>query len=194
MGKTVISGVCMKAGDRQFLLQIARSAISRGFAARRTYSFNAEALPDELKEKRATFVTLTIDGHLRGCIGMLEACRPLAEDVAENARAAAFDDPRFPPLTRKEFEKLEIHISVLSPPEELKFSSEKDVLNQIRSGIDGLILQDGFRRGTFLPSVWRELPEKELFWGHLKIKAGLPADYWSDTVRVFRYTTECFPG
>lgn len=124
---------------------------------------------------------------------MLEACRPLAEDVAANAAAAAFADPRFPPLTKNEFEKLEIHISVLSPPEELSFSSEEDVLNQIRPGIDGLILQDGFYRGTFLPSVWEELPEKKDFWMHLKLKAGLPVTYWSDTVRVFRYTTEYFP-
>jgi AmmeMemoRadiSam system protein A len=149
-------------------------------------------IPDTLMEKRATFVTLTIGGRLRGCIGMLEACRPLAEDVAANACAAAFEDPRFPPLTKKEFEKLEIHISVLSPPEELAFSSEADVLNQIRPGIDGLILQEGFRRGTFLPSVWEELPTKELFWAHLKLKAGLPANYWSKTLRVFRYTTEYF--
>jgi AmmeMemoRadiSam system protein A len=125
---------------------------------------------------------------------MLEACRPLAEDVAENACAAAFEDPRFEPLTKKEFEKLEIHISVLSPPEELIFSSKENLLSQIRPGTDGLILQDGFRRGTFLPSVWEELPSKELFLAHLKQKAGLPADYWSDTLRVFRYTTEYFPS
>ena len=151
-------------------------------------------VPPELMDERATFVTLTISGHLRGCIGMLEACRPLAEDVAANACAAAFEDPRFDPLTKKEFEKIEIHISVLSPPEELTFSSEEDVLSQIRPGIDGLILQEGFRRGTFLPSVWEELPEKELFWAHLKRKAGLPTDYWSATLRVFRYTTEYFPS
>jgi AmmeMemoRadiSam system protein A len=154
----------------------------------------AAKLPAELMEERATFVTLTIGGRLRGCIGMLEAYRSLAEDVAENAHAAAFEDPRFDPLTKKEFEKLEIHISVLSPPEELTFSSEEDVLRQIRPGTDGLILQEGFRRGTFLPSVWEELPAKELFWAHLKRKAGLPANYWSDTLRVFRYTTEYFPS
>jgi AmmeMemoRadiSam system protein A len=125
---------------------------------------------------------------------MLEACRPLAEDVAENARAAAFEDPRFPPLTLPELAKLEIHISILSPSEEMVFSSESDLLRQIRPGVDGLILQEGFRRGTFLPSVWAELPEKELFLTHLKLKAGLPADYWSDTLRVFRYTTDCFPA
>jgi len=146
--------------------------------------------PVELKEERATFVTLTIDGHLRGCIGMLEACRPLAEDVAENAVSAAFHDPRFPPLSQEEFDDLKISISVLSPPQEMNFSSEADLVSQIRPGVDGLILQEGFRRGTFLPSVWEELSEGEMFFKHLKLKAGLSAGYWSDTLRVFRYTTE----
>jgi hypothetical protein len=184
----------MKAENRQLLLKIASDAIFQALEFPGRKLPKPETVPEGLKEKRATFVTLTIGGRLRGCIGMLEACRPLAEDVAENARAAAFDDPRFPPLTKKEFEKLEIHISVLSPSEEIKFSSEADLLRQIRRGEDGLILQEGFRRGTFLPSVWDELPEKELFWAHLKLKAGLPASYWSETLRVFRYTTEYFPS
>ena len=189
----------MKPEYQQLLLAIARDAIfskirrSLGEGGQ-TFQLLEKKIPPELMEERATFVTLTIGGRLRGCIGMLEACRPLAEDVAANACAAAFEDPRFDPLTKKEFEKLEIHISVLSPPEELTFSSEEDVLSQIRPGIDGLILQEGFRRGTFLPSVWEELPEKELFWAHLKRKAGLPTDYWSATLRVFRYTTEYFPS
>lgn len=184
----------MRTEYQQLLIEIARHAISRIVNNSGDKQPDSRKLPAELMQKRATFVTLTIGGQLRGCIGMLEACRPLAEDVAENARAAAFEDPRFPPLTKKEFAKLEIHISVLSPPEEMSFSSEADLLSKIRPGIDGLILQEGFRRGTFLPSVWEELPEKKLFWAHLKLKAGLPAAYWSDTVRVFRYTTEYFPA
>lgn len=183
----------MKKEYQHLLLDIAKESICRELGTRSGELTDFENLPAELMQNQATFVTLTISGRLRGCIGMLEACRPLAEDVAANAYAAAFEDPRFPPLTRIEFEKLEIHISVLSPPEELAFSSEADVLNQLRPGTDGLILQEGSRRGTFLPSVWEELPEKELFWTNLKLKAGLPADYWSDTVRVFRYTTEHFP-
>lgn len=184
----------MKAEYQQQLLQIARGAIVQTLESPHRKLPLSGKLPDELMQKRATFVTLTIGGRLRGCIGMLEACRPLAEDVAENARAAAFEDPRFPPLTLPELAKLEIHISILSPSEEMVFSSESDLLRQIRPGVDGLILQAGFRRGTFLPSVWAELPEKELFLTHLKLKAGLPADYWSDTLRVFRYTTDCFPA
>ncbi|MEN8254266.1 MAG: AmmeMemoRadiSam system protein A [Verrucomicrobiota bacterium] len=180
----------MKTEYQNLLLQIARDAISQGLNGEKAPSL--EDVPAELMEERATFVTLEIGGHLRGCIGMLEACRPLAEDVAHNARAAAFKDPRFPAVSRKEVDLLEIHISVLSPPEEIAFSSEADLLAQIRTGIDGLILQEGYQRGTFLPSVWEELPEKEMFLSHLKMKAGLPDTYWSDTLRVFRYTTEYF--
>lgn len=180
----------MVTDHQKLLLTVARNAIFQAVEKSGGLFSMPGNLPAELLEKRATFVTLTIGGKLRGCIGMLEACRPLAEDVAANAVAAAFEDPRFSPLTKKEFAKLEIHISILSPPEELTFLSEADVLNQIRPGVDGLILQEGYHRGTFLPSVWEELPQKELFWAHLKLKAGLPADYWSDTLRVFRYTTE----
>lgn len=184
----------MKVETQQRLLEIARNAILRALENPKRKLSDHGILADDLMEKRATFVTLTIGGRLRGCIGMLEACRPLAVDVAENACAAAFEDPRFPPLTKDEFKKLEIHISILSPPEEIQFSSEADLMRQIRPGVDGLILQEGFRRGTFLPSVWAELPGKELFWAHLKLKAGLPADYWSDTLRVSRYTADCFPA
>ena len=187
----------MKDEHQSLLLQVARDAISQALeksaVPRRSLFQGLENIP-ELKEERATFVTLTIGGALRGCIGMLEACRPLVEDVAENARAAAFSDPRFAPLSKDEFEKTEIHISVLSPPEEMVFSSEADLIAQIRPGVDGLILQEGGRRGTFLPSVWEELPEVELFLMHLKMKAGLPNTYWSDTLRVSRYTAEYFPA
>jgi len=124
--------------------------------------------------------------------GSLEAYRPLVTDVAENAFAAAFRDPRFPPLSPAELDDLDIQVSVLSPPEPLEFDSEADLLAKIRPGIDGLIIEDLGHRGTFLPSVWESLPEPELFWRHLKQKAGLPPDHWSPTLRVYRYTTESF--
>ncbi len=171
------------------LLDIARDSITHGLEQSSPAPL-LDGLSPKLMEERATFVTLEIDGQLRGCIGMLEACRPLAEDVAENAFSAAFRDPRFPPLSHGEFDALEISISILSPPEEMMFSSEEDLLEQIRPGTDGLILEDGFRRGTFLPSVWEQLPEKESFFEHLKQKAGLSPGYWSNTLRVFRYTAE----
>lgn len=180
----------MKAEHKTLLLQIARDAISKWLDGEKSSS--VENMPNELMVERATFVTLEIDDQLRGCIGMLEACRPLAEDVAKNACAAAFNDPRFPSLSRAELDSLEIHISILSPPEEMTFSSEADLLAQIRPGVDGLILQEGTHRGTFLPSVWEELPQKEQFLAHLKFKAGLSGVYWSNTLQVFRYTTEYF--
>jgi len=183
----------MKQEHQDLLLDVARDAIAYELGMAPGAERCGEAVPPEWAEERAVFVTLTIGGELRGCIGSLEAWRPLAEEVAANARAAAFEDPRFPPLTKKELERLEIRISILSPPEEITFTSEEDLLKQIRPGADGLILQEGFRRGTFLPSVWEELPDKERFWAHLKLKAGLPPGYWSDTLRVFRYTTDSFP-
>ena len=183
----------MRVEDQARLLEIARSAIASELGLTGAAERVTGEVSPELAEERASFVTLTLGGQLRGCIGRLEACRPLVEDVAANARAAAFEDPRFPPLTKREFESLEIRISILSSPEEIMGTSEEEVLKQIRPGVDGLILQEGFRRGTFLPSVWEELPDKESFWEHLKLKAGLPGGYWSDTLRVFRYTTDSFP-
>lgn len=185
----------MKTEHQNLLLQIALDAIFQTLeptaSGHSSFFQGLEKFP-ELQEERATFVRLATGGHLRGCIGMLDACRPLAEDVAENARAAAFDDPRFEPLSKEEFENPEIRISVLSPPEKMEFISEADLLAQIRPGVDGLILREGGQRGTFLPSVWEELPDKELFLMHLKMKAGLPSTYWSYSLRIFRYTTEYF--
>jgi AmmeMemoRadiSam system protein A len=147
-------------------------------------------LAAELVVKRASFVTLTKGGRLRGCVGSLEAWRPLAVDVAENAFAAAFRDLRFPPVRVDEAAALEIHLSLLTSPIAMIFGSEADLLAQMQPGVDGLILQEGSRRGTFLPSVWAELPTSQLFLTQLKRKAGLPADYWSQHMRVWRYTTE----
>ncbi len=174
------------------LLQLARDSIALGLKTGNPLTVNLKDYPPELTAQRACFVTLERNGELRGCIGMLEAVRPLVEDVAENAFAAAFRDPRFPPLTDGEFTSLELHISILSPAEPMNFDSEQDLIAQLRPGIDGLILLDGYRRGTFLPSVWEQLPDAGSFLRHLKQKAGLPPDYWSKTLKVSRYTTEMF--
>ncbi len=183
----------MKREHQEILLQIASDAIEKRLNGQLPAPPNLESLPPELKEPRATFVTLKRDKRLRGCIGMLEACRPLAEDVACNACAAAFEDPRFAPLSPAELSDLDIHISVLSLPEEIAFSSEADLLSKIRPGVDGLILEEAGHRSTFLPSVWDELSEPPQFLAHLKTKAGLPKEYWSDTIQVFRYTATYFP-
>ncbi len=176
--------------DRNLLLETARASIQHGLDQGKALEVHTADYPDELQAERACFVTLQIAGELRGCIGHLQAMQPLIDDVAENAWAAAFQDPRFAPLSQAEFPRLEIHISILSPPQAMTFTSQEDLLAQIRPGIDGLILEDGYRRGTFLPSVWESLPDTSDFLAHLKLKAGFPANYWSDKIRISRYTSE----
>ena len=179
---------------RRLLLKLASDSIAYGLRHDSALPVDLAEVPRELREQRATFVTLQIRDNLRGCIGMLEARRPLATDVAENAFAAAFEDTRFLPLTPPEFGQLDIHISVLSPLEPMTFESEADFLGQLRPGVDGIVIEEGFHRGTFLPSVWEQLPDREEFLRHLKLKAGLPTAYWSPSIRAQRYTTECFPS
>ena len=179
------------AAERELLLQAARRAIAEGVAGRR-YRPTTTEFPPTLCQPRATFVTLETAGELRGCIGSLEPRRPLIEDVIENAYAAAFHDPRFPPLTAAELDRLAVRLSVLSERTPLHFSSEDELLAQLRPGIDGLVLTDGHRRGTFLPVVWQSLPDRCEFWAQLKCKAGLSESHWSPTLRVERYTTESF--
>ncbi len=179
-------------GDRKVLKEVARRSVLHGLEYHRPLAVAIGDYPQSLQQKQATFVTLNIEGNLRGCIGTLEAYRPLVEDIAHNAYAAAFSDPRFPPLEPAEYEQLDYHISVLSDTSPMQFDSEADLLSQIRPGIDGLVLEDNGYRGTFLPSVWEQLPTREAFLAHLKQKAGLPASYWSDTLKVSRYTVESF--
>jgi AmmeMemoRadiSam system protein B/AmmeMemoRadiSam system protein A len=175
---------------RQMLLNLAKNSIYYGLQTGTPLAVNVANYPQELCQYLASFVTLEKHQHLRGCIGMLEAVRPLVVDIAENAFSAAFQDPRFPPLAVDEFEDLKLHISILTPSEPIIFSSEADLLALIIPGVDGLTLQEGNHRGTFLPSVWEQIPDPVLFLQHLKQKAGLPADYWSDTVQIYRYRTE----
>jgi AmmeMemoRadiSam system protein A len=172
------------------LLTLAWESIAHGLKTGKPLSVNPDEYPPELVEPRATFVTLERQKELRGCIGMLEAIRPLVEDVAENAFAAAFCDRRFLALTDHELDDLEVHISILSPAEEMTFGSELDLLAQLRPHVDGLILQEGSHRATFLPSVWESLHAPMQFLQQLKLKAGLPAAYWSKTIKAYRYTTE----
>ena len=134
-----------------------------------------------LAEKRACFVTLKMKNkprgsNLRGCIGSILPYRPLIDDVVENAKAAAFSDPRFLPLAKEEFEKVEIEVSVLTIPEKLEYEDKDDLKIKIRPGIDGVILSLGNYQATFLPSVWEELPNFDVFFAHLCMKAGMPGD------------------
>jgi uncharacterized protein len=180
------------AGERQELLQLARAAIRHGLEHGGRMTVDPQEYDEQLQRNGACFVTLTEQGDLRGCIGSLQAYRSLVTDVAEHAHAAAFNDPRFPPLSAEEFEKIDISISVLGEPEEMQVVDEEDLCRQLEPGVDGVILECGSLRGTFLPSVWESLPDCREFVRHLKIKAGLPPDFWSDDVRLSRYSTYAF--
>jgi AmmeMemoRadiSam system protein A len=136
----------------------------------------------------ATFVTLKQDGELRGCIGSLEAHRLLAIDVRRNALAAAFSDPRFPPLVARELDVTTVEVSLLSPASRVEVADEEDLLARLEPGVDGIVLELGRRRATFLPQVWETLPAPRDFIGALKRKAGMPANFWSPEMRVSRYT------
>ena len=168
------------------LLQLARTGILQALG-NTSVNVPAAAHP-QLGQPGATFVTLTQGGELRGCIGSLEAWRPLQEDVIANAIAAALRDPRFAPLTVSELEHTRVEVSLLSAPEPLDFADEAGALASLRPGIDGLILEEHGRRATFLPQVWEQLPQAEVFIAHLKRKAGLPAGYWSESISLSRYT------
>jgi uncharacterized protein len=178
--------------QRARLLALARASVEHGLAHDEPVAVCLDDWPAPLRRQRATFVTLRLRDRLRGCIGALEAARPVVEDVAHNAFAAAFRDPRFDPVTTFDYPDVQIHVSVLSPIEPLEARSEAELLGLIRPGVDGLILEEGGRRGTFLPAVWRSLPSAADFLAELKAKAGLPRDYWSETVRISRYTAEEF--
>lgn len=167
------------------LLTLARNAIASRFGLPTQPVDNSHT--PELEAPGATFVTLTQQGQLRGCIGSLEAWRPLRQDVQENALAAAFRDPRFEPLDANELSITQVEVSLLTPPEPMAFISEADALAQLRPDIDGVIFSVGSRRSTFLPQVWEQLPNPALFMAHLKQKAGLPADYWGPGVQLERY-------
>ena len=176
--------------DREALLGVARASIRHGFEHGSALPVDPDRFSPRLREPGACFVTLRRSGQLRGCVGSLEATRSLVEDVAQNAFASAFRDSRFQPLTQEEQAELDVHLSILTPPEPLPCCSEAELLSELQPGIDGLILQDGPYRATFLPSVWESLVEPKKFLAELKRKAGLREDHWSDGIRFQRYRTE----
>ena len=167
----------------RMLLSIARTSIENALFDK----LPAKPCAPWLAQAGATFVTLTKAGALRGCIGSLEPARPLGEDVAHNALAAAFRDPRFPTLAAAEWPECRVEVSLLSTPKPLRFADEADLLAQIREGEDGLILQADGKRGTFLPQVWESIADKRLFVRELVKKAGLPADVRLTRCKLSRY-------
>jgi len=176
------------------LLETAAAAIESQLERRVAAGPDEAALPAELRERRASFVTLTVGGALRGCCGTLEPRRALATDVWHNARASAFGDPRFPPLDPREWRRVELEVSVLSPLERVAVRSEAELLALLVPGEDGLVIAWRGSRATFLPKVWEQLQDPVEFLGHLKRKAGWAPEFWAEDVEVWRYFTEVIAG
>ncbi len=164
--------------EKLYLLALARETITNALTDRPEPVVDVAALSTNLREKGASFVTLTRRGNLRGCIGSLEAHQSLAIDVRDHAYQAAFEDYRFPPLTLAELPDVHIEISRLGAPEALTYEKPGDLPSVLKPGVDGVILEDGFRRATFLPQVWEQLPDADEFLSHLCAKMGAPADLW----------------
>lgn len=176
----------------QLLPRIAREAISNVLGQVATLHAAAGLTTDALQAPGASFVTLNQRGQLRGCIGSLQAHRPLLADIQANAVAAALHDPRFAPLTLRELDVTSVEVSVLSAMQPLSFTSEAQALAQLRPGVDGVVFEFGRYRSTFLPQVWDQLPDVTDFMAHLKQKAGLAPDFWAAEVRLQRYTVSKF--
>ena len=178
--------------EKRQLLEIAQQSIDSGLNGAEVPRVDSSQLGGNLNNKLASFVTLTQDNELRGCMGSLQATEALAQSVANTAYNAAFRDPRFPNLTDAELPITDIEISILSPMEPFPVASREELLNQLKPNIDGLLLEDGRHRATFLPQVWDKLNSPEDFLRQLLAKAGLPADHWSERIRFSRYQTLSF--
>jgi AmmeMemoRadiSam system protein A len=179
--------------DKAELLKIAREAIICAVKGQSLDQLDLKTLSKELQADGASFVTLMKEGKLRGCIGALEAYRPLALDVQEHAVAAAQDDYRFKPVSIDEIGLLNIEISHLTPLKRLDYSDSNDLISKLRPGIDGVLLKDGSRRATFLPQVWDQISDCQEFLSHLCTKMGALPDLWQKKhLDVFIYRVEEF--
>lgn len=179
--------VKVKSENNKILLNLAREAIKVKLENREV---NIGEIPDELKEERGTFVTLTIDGQLRGCIGHILPVQELYKDIIENAQSAAFSDPRFPPLTKEEFEKIKIEVSILDLPQKFSFVSPDALITMLAQNKPGVILKKGLHQSTFLPQVWIKLPDPEAFMAHLCLKARLDPEEWKENSEISIYNVE----
>ncbi len=179
--------------EQETLLKIAREALIKSAQAQNLLEITLDDLPKSLQVKGASFVTLTKNGHLRGCIGTLEAYQPLALDVQEHAVAAAQQDPRFPSVRFEEVDQIKIEISVLTPKIPLVYEVPEELPGKICPKIDGVVLQDGFRKATFLPQVWDQLEDPEAFLSHLCAKMGAPSNLWQKKLlSVYTYQVQEF--
>lgn len=175
---------------QNLLLTLAWQSIAHGLKTGKPLSIDIADYPNDLAEQCATFIILTYRGLPRGSFGNLRAVRPLAEDVCENAFAAAFCDRHYPSVTDMEISDLEIQIDLLSPLENVIFNSELDLISQLKPHVEGLVLEDGSHHAFLMPSNWETLNTPMRFLQQLKQKAGLPAPYWSKTIKAFRFTIE----
>ncbi|NOQ38926.1 MAG: AmmeMemoRadiSam system protein A [Anaerolineales bacterium] len=179
--------------EKQLLLETARNAIRRELDKEEKIPLMMDEYSPKLRENGACFITIKKNGVLRGCVGSIEAVKPLIQDVRERAVAAAFQDYRFPPLTLPEFDEIRIEISRLTPPRKLNYQDPEDLVNKLRPRIDGVILRYQTHRGTFLPQVWEQLPSPELFLNRLCLKMGLDQSVWrSAKLQVETYQVEKF--
>ncbi len=183
----------LSESERHILLKIAHEAITATADHQPLPRVDLHALPPALREERTCFVTLTLHGQLRGCIGGLEAREPLALDVQEHAIGAATYDPRFDPVSSEEAKRLHIEISVLTAPEPIIYQSSDELLKTLRPNVDGVMLKQGIRRATFLPQVWEKIPDPQMFLEMLSEKMGARFDAWrSPSTEAFRYEVEMF--
>lgn len=182
----------LEPSHKKCLLELAGKAIAHGFRFQEPLPVRLEALEIVLHQPAATFVTLYNEAQLAGCIGSLSACQSLAENVVNNAFSAAFNDRRFAVIPEAQLAELGIEIAVLSELRPMEVYSEAEVMQRLRPGSDGLVLEYGAKRATFLPKVWNLLPHQDAFLARLKEKAGLPAEFWSEDFRFSSYTVESF--
>jgi uncharacterized protein len=177
--------------EKQFILDLAHKSIEQYFYTGELLKIPEAEIPEKFQTEQSCFVTLELNKELRGCIGHIKPVQPLYLDIIENAVDAAFDDPRFLPLTEEEFTETKIEVSVLTVPVELSFSSPEDLLNKLRPNIDGVIIRRADRGATYLPQVWEEIPDKEKFLSELCLKAELLTDDWhKHDLRVWVYQVE----
>ena len=179
--------------EGKYLLEVARKTIERELFKDKAVAHGDEFYSPKFSEKRGTFVTITINDNLRGCIGHIIPQETLLEGIKENAINAAFKDPRFNPLSKGEWEDIKIEISILTDPAILKYSDADDLLKKIRPDVDGVIIKKGYYQATFLPQVWEQLPDKKEFFTHLCLKAGMDGDEWKNgKLEVYTYQVQAF--
>ena len=186
-------GEHLSSKEQNLLLKISREALEIGVQGGRLEPINLKKLPNILQEEGVTFVTLTSGGGLRGCIGALEATRPLAEDVQHHTIAAALNDYRFSPVKPDEIAEIRIEISYLTTPTSLSYEDPGDLVDKLRPGVDGVVIRDGMRRATFLPQVWEKIPDIETFLNMLCQKMGSKPELWKQKrIKVSTYQVEKF--